>query len=215
MSGLEIVLNKTDARPGDDRGDLTELHLLREYLSHQSWHDALAGLPNQQFFLSRLEGVLGRAEQGSRITVCKIDLDGLAVINDGFGREIGDQLLQSVAQRLQSAVDGEKATVARFGSDEFAILIERSSMTPDVATLAASINFQLAEPVYAMGWPCPPASALWNTKMAVNQRSCSARRKLPCTASSAAASADGDRSTRTAMPSTASVAGWLLPCRAP
>lgn len=132
--------------------DATELHLLRERLGHQSLHDALTGLPNQQFFISRLEGVLGRAERTSRITVCKIDLDGLAVINDGFGREIGDQLLQSVAQRLKSVVDGEKSTVARFGSDEFAILIENLPTTPDVAALGASINAELAEPVYIEGY---------------------------------------------------------------
>lgn len=132
--------------------DVTELHLLRKRLGHQSLHDALTGLPNQQFFISRLEGALGRAERSSRITVCKIDLDGLAVINDGFGREIGDQLLQSVAQHLQSAVDGDKVMVARFGSDEFAILIEHSSTTPDAAALAASINTQLAEPAYIEGY---------------------------------------------------------------
>jgi diguanylate cyclase (GGDEF)-like protein len=132
--------------------DVTELHLLRERLGHQSLHDALTGLPNQQFFISRFGGVLGRAKQDSRITVCKIDLDGLAVINDGFGREIGDQLLQSVAQRLQLAVEGEKAMVARFGSDEFAILIENSPTTPDMAALGASINAELAEPVYLDGY---------------------------------------------------------------
>jgi diguanylate cyclase (GGDEF)-like protein len=132
--------------------DVTELHLLRERLGYQSLHDALTALPNQQFFISRLEGVLGGAKRASQITVCKIDLDGLAVINDGFGREVGDQLLWSVAQRLQSAVDGEKATVARFGSDEFAIFIENSPTTPDVASLAASINTQLAEPVYIEGY---------------------------------------------------------------
>ncbi len=131
--------------------DVTELHLLGESLSHQSLHDVLTGLPNQQFFISSLERVLGRAERTSVITVCKIDLDGLAVINDGFGREIGDQLLQSVARRLQSAVDGEQATVARFGSDEFAILIENSPTTPDMAAVAARINTELAEPVYIEG----------------------------------------------------------------
>ncbi|HEV7828199.1 MAG TPA: EAL domain-containing protein [Pseudonocardiaceae bacterium] len=132
--------------------DATELQLLRERLSYQSLHDALTGLPNQQFFISRLEGVLGCAKRDSRITVCKIDLDGLAVINDGFGRKIGDQMLQSVAQRLQSVVDREKATVARFGSDEFAILIENSPTTLDVAALAASINTELGEPVYIEGY---------------------------------------------------------------
>jgi diguanylate cyclase (GGDEF)-like protein len=128
--------------------DVTELHLLGQQLRQQSLHDALTGLPNQQFFGSTLQRVLERADEGSRITVCKLDMDGLAVINDAFGRQVGDQVLQSVASRLQSAVAGEKAIIARFGSDEFAILIENSTTTPDVATLAASINSELAEPVY-------------------------------------------------------------------
>ncbi|MGB9279601.1 MAG: EAL domain-containing protein [Pseudonocardiaceae bacterium] len=131
--------------------DVTELHLLGQHLLHQSLHDALTGLPNQQFFGSTLHSVLERADQSSRITVCKLDIDGLAAINDAFGRQVGDQLLQSVAGRLQSAVVRENAIIARFGSDEFAILIENSTTTPDVATLAAGINSELAEPVYIGG----------------------------------------------------------------
>lgn len=131
--------------------DVTELHLLGQQLRQQSLHDALTGLPNQQFFMSTLEGALGRAGADSRITVCKIDLDGLAVINDGFGREAGDQVLRSIAGHLQSAVAAEQATVARFGSDEFAILIENSSTTPRVADLAAHLNSTLAEPVLIDG----------------------------------------------------------------
>ncbi|MGH3974455.1 MAG: putative bifunctional diguanylate cyclase/phosphodiesterase [Pseudonocardiaceae bacterium] len=148
------LLRNVDGAPTDQVTiveDVTELHLLGQELRHQSLHDALTGLPNQQFFMSTLESVLERAGHGLRITVCKIDLDSIAVINDGFGREIGDQVLQSVAGRLQGIVAGEKATVARFGSDEFAILIENSSTTPDVAALAASINSELAEPVYTDG----------------------------------------------------------------
>ena len=83
--------------------------------------------------------------------VCKIDLDGLAIINDGFGREVGDQLLCSVTRRLQSVVAGEKAMIARLGSDEFAILIENSPTTLGVAVLAGSITAQLAEPANIHG----------------------------------------------------------------
>lgn len=126
--------------------DASELHPLGQQL-----HDTLTGLPNQQFFVSTMEGALGRAGPDSRLTVCKIDLDGLAVINDGFGREIGDQVLRLVAERLQSAVSGEEATVARFGSDEFAILIESAATTLDAAALAAHINSTLAEPVLIDG----------------------------------------------------------------
>lgn len=125
--------------------DVTELHLLGEQLRHQSLHDALTGLPNQQFFVSTLERALGR---GGRVTVCTIDLDSFAVINDAFGRQVGDKVLQRVATQLQSVVAGQDATVARFGADRFAILIENSSRTPDVAALAARINSALAEPVY-------------------------------------------------------------------
>lgn len=131
--------------------DVTELHLLGQQLRHQSLHDALTGLPNQQFFGSTLQSVLERADQSSRITVCKLDVDGLAVINDAFGRQVGDQVLRSVAGRLQVTLAREKAIIARFGSDEFAILIENSTTTPGVATLAASINSELAEPVYIEG----------------------------------------------------------------
>jgi len=131
--------------------DVTELHLLGERLAHQSLHDALTGLPNQQFFLSRLEGVLGRAGPAARISVCTIDVDRLAVINDAFSREVGDQVLCAVAGRLQSVVSGANAMVARLGSDEFAIFVEHSASTPGVADLAASMQRELAQPLPAQG----------------------------------------------------------------
>jgi diguanylate cyclase (GGDEF)-like protein len=103
--------------------------------------------PINNIFLSTLESVLGLAERNSQISVYKVDLNGLAVVNDGFGREIGDQLLVSIAHRLREVFDGEKATVARLGSDEFAILVESSLTTRDVAALAASITTEIAKPV--------------------------------------------------------------------
>jgi diguanylate cyclase (GGDEF)-like protein len=131
--------------------DVTELHLLGERLAHQSLHDALTGLPNQQFFLSRLEGVLGRAGPAARISVYTIDVDRLVVINDAFGREVGDQVLCAVAGRLQAVVSGANAMVARLGSDEFAMLVEHSASTPGVADLAASMQGELAQPLSAQG----------------------------------------------------------------
>lgn len=131
--------------------DVTELHLLGERLAHQSLHDTLTGLPNQQFFLSRLEGVLGRAGPATRIGVCTIDVDRLAVINDGFGREVGDQVLCAVAGRLQLVVCGTNAMVARLGSDEFAILVEHSATTPGGADFAASLQRELARPLLIQG----------------------------------------------------------------
>ncbi|HZA17135.1 MAG TPA: EAL domain-containing protein [Pseudonocardiaceae bacterium] len=77
-----------------------------------------------------------------------MDLDCFEVVNDGLGQGIGDLPLRSVAERLQTLVAGERAMVARFGADEFAIVIDESPTTPHAASLAASINSELSEPVY-------------------------------------------------------------------
>ncbi|MGH4025756.1 MAG: EAL domain-containing protein [Pseudonocardiaceae bacterium] len=128
--------------------DVTDGHLVEQQLRHQTLHDLLTGLPNQEYFWIRLKAVLERARPEATVTLCKIDVDGFAVINDSLGYEIGNRLLQSVARRLVDLVAGDDAMVARFGVDEFAILIENSPRTPDVATLAANINAELAEPTY-------------------------------------------------------------------
>ncbi|GAA2842327.1 putative bifunctional diguanylate cyclase/phosphodiesterase [Crossiella cryophila] len=149
------LLHDADGRPNGHVTmveDLTNLHLLQGRFSHQTLHDQLTGLPNRQYLHSRLQSVLGRVEEGQIITLCHLDLDSFTVINDGLGHHIGDELLKTTAQRLRAAVTGYNAMVARFGSDEFAILIEDSPTPPDVAALAARINEELAEPTYLDGY---------------------------------------------------------------
>lgn len=128
--------------------DVTEQRVLREYLRHQALHDVLTGLPNRQSFLPKLEQVLGRP--GS-ITLCYLDVDSVAVVNDGLGYEHGDELLKVVAQRLSAVVAGERATVARIGGDEFVVLVEDSASTPSISALAEAIERALAEPVRLAG----------------------------------------------------------------
>ncbi|XVV01745.1 diguanylate cyclase domain-containing protein [Actinosynnema sp. CA-248983] len=128
--------------------DVTEQRVLREYLRHQALHDVLTGLPNRQSFLPRLEEVLGKP--GS-ITLCYLDVDSVAIVNDGIGYEAGDELLKVVAGRLSAVVAGERATVARIGGDEFVVLIEDSPDTPSISALAAAIDDALAEPVHLSG----------------------------------------------------------------
>ncbi|WHT16755.1 EAL domain-containing protein [Crossiella sp. CA-258035] len=149
------LLHDADGRPNGHVTmveDLTNLHLLQGRFSHQTLHDQLTGLPNRQYLHSRLQSVLGRAEDGQIITLCHLDLDSFTVINDGLGHHIGDELLKTTAQRLRAAVAGHNAMVARFGSDEFAILIEDSPTPPDVPALAARINEELTEPTYLDGY---------------------------------------------------------------
>jgi diguanylate cyclase (GGDEF)-like protein/PAS domain S-box-containing protein len=131
--------------------DETEISLLQGQLSHQSLHDVLTGLPNRQYFSTRLETVLRRANPDTGATLYHLDLDAFSMITDGLGRQVGDRVLMNVAQRLKAVVAGENAMVARFDGDEFAILVENSDTTPDVVTTVSNINEELAEPIYFDG----------------------------------------------------------------
>ncbi|MGH3863908.1 diguanylate cyclase domain-containing protein [Actinokineospora sp.] len=127
--------------------DLSELHLLGDRLSHQLLHDALTGLANRISFESRLETMHGKAAPTSTLTLCCLDLDAFAMVNTTYGHEVGNRVLRTVAQRLEM-VAGEKAVVARIGSDEFAILVQDG---PPVPELVEAINAELSEPDYTDG----------------------------------------------------------------
>jgi diguanylate cyclase (GGDEF)-like protein/PAS domain S-box-containing protein len=128
--------------------DDSELGLLRNQLKHQSLHDVLTGLPNRQYLSTRLESVLNKVDRNNGVTLYQLDLDAFSMITDGLGRQAGDQVLRSVADRLHTAFLGERAMVARLGNDEFAVLVENSPATPDVVTMIGRINDELAEPIY-------------------------------------------------------------------
>lgn len=104
--------------------DISERRGLEEQLAHQAFHDALTSLPNRMLFANRLEHALERsARSGAPLAVLFIDLDGFKVVNDRFGHDLGDLLLQTIAGRLQAcARTGD--TVARLGGDEFILLLE-------------------------------------------------------------------------------------------
>ncbi len=131
--------------------DFTDQHHLTEKLNYQSLHDVATGLPNRQYFVSRIDEILGVPEPSAMITLLHLDLDGFSVINDGLGHRRGDQLLEVVAGRLASVVADRKAMVARLGGDEFGIVIESGDALPDVGRLVAAVNSELAEPVYLDG----------------------------------------------------------------
>lgn len=128
--------------------DITELHLLQQELSGQALHDRLTGLPNEHYFMSHLKDVLEGADPSVQVTLCRVNLDDFAVINDGIGRMAGESLLRSVAGRLQELVADKRAMVARMGADDFAVLIEGGMGSRDLSLFAAAINVSLCEPVY-------------------------------------------------------------------
>ncbi|WNV89390.1 diguanylate cyclase domain-containing protein [Umezawaea sp. Da 62-37] len=127
--------------------DITDQRRLREYLRFQALHDVLTGLPNWQSFLPHLEKVLGRLRIPHTITLCYLDVDSTAIVNDGLGYLAGDRVLTEIARRLTAVVSAETAVVARASGDEFVILIEDSPTTPSISELAEAIDTALSAPI--------------------------------------------------------------------
>ena len=104
--------------------DVSERRALEQELTHQAFHDGLTGLPNRVLFLNRTEQALDRAARdGKLIAIVTLDVDSLKDINDTRGHAAGDELLIAIARRLKGNLRAG-ATLARFGGDEFAILVE-------------------------------------------------------------------------------------------
>lgn len=120
--------------------DLSQNKQTQEKLNHLAYHDALTDLPNQVLFKDRLKQAIAYSRRNDQMhAVLLLNLDRFKTINDSLGYTAGDRLLQSVAQRLTSCVR-ESDTVARFGSDEFAILLTQISRAQDAANAARAIK---------------------------------------------------------------------------
>ncbi|MGH9882485.1 MAG: putative bifunctional diguanylate cyclase/phosphodiesterase [Pyrinomonadaceae bacterium] len=120
--------------------DLSQNKQTQERLNHLAYHDALTDLPNQVLFKDRLKQAIALSRGNDQMqAVLLLNLDRFKTINDSLGYTAGDALLQSVAQRLTSCVR-ESDTVARFGSDEFAVLLTQIPRAQDAANAARAIK---------------------------------------------------------------------------
>ncbi|MEM6754535.1 MAG: diguanylate cyclase [Cyanobacteria bacterium P01_C01_bin.38] len=120
----------------------TEAELIRN-----AFYDSITGLPNRILFKDRLKQAFEHSKRRKNycFSVLFVDLDGFKGINDKFGHGMGDKLLVDISQRLESCLRGSD-TVARFGGDEFAILLEDIKDVSDATNVALRIQENLEKP---------------------------------------------------------------------
>src|SRR5690606_33017787 len=113
---------------------------ISDELLRSARHDELTGLPNRRLFQDRMKSALSRCKRkAARLAVLFIDIDNFKQVNDSFGHDAGDFLLQEVALRLKQYLR-EEDTVARLGGDEFVVLLEDVEVQEAAWTVADKLR---------------------------------------------------------------------------
>ena len=170
VPGVENALEKSEAVEGkvQDASDklavvnqalkdeVKERHVLEDKLSavtergkadrQAALHDHLTGLPNRALFCDRLEHGIQQARRHDRtLAVMFVDLDDFKIINDTYGHDAGDRVLQTIAERLKENTRGED-TVSRHGGDEFIVLINEVRAEKEISLVAENLIKKIQAP---------------------------------------------------------------------
>jgi diguanylate cyclase (GGDEF)-like protein len=131
--------------------DVSDQVALRQQVAHLTFHDGLTGLPNRAYVEERTRDVLREATASRRIGVIFLDLDRFTAVNDSVGHGAGDLVLAQAARRLRATVPVHD-TVARWGSDEFAVLVENAGGAAELSEIAERLVAAIAaEPFRVAG----------------------------------------------------------------
>jgi len=131
--------------------DITERKALEERLEHRALHDTLTGLPNRALFVDRLRHALTRTKRRrGEVAVLFMDLDDFKIINDSLGHRTGDRVLVAASKRIRALLRPED-TVARFGGDEFVVLLEDVEDADGAIRVAERISKELRAPFFFGG----------------------------------------------------------------
>jgi diguanylate cyclase (GGDEF)-like protein len=140
-----VVVSEIDLRERNDAA-AAELRVANEQLSQLALHDELTGLANRSLFATALERALDESwEQGKTIAVLYLDVDRFKVVNDSLGHGAGDHLLVEMGDRIRRAVRSPDL-VARFGGDEFTVLLNGVQGRIEAVAIAERITQALASP---------------------------------------------------------------------
>ena len=146
--------------------DITDRVLAQEQIHNLAYYDVVTGLPNRAQLNERLSRTLRSAERNeSKFAVLFLDLDHFKQVNDTYGHDVGDELLQEVSERLTDVVrdsdsiarphqiddDENRFTVARLGGDEFVVLLGDINRAEDAARVAERIAESVGKPYYLAG----------------------------------------------------------------
>ena len=132
--------------------DISERKQVEARIFHMAHHDELTGLPNRNLMHDRIEqAILNAARHGTAVALAFVDLDGFKLVNDGLGHKAGDELLKVVGKRMGACLR-RNDTLARFGGDEFVILLPDQSHDPEaLGPLLEKIRVAVTEPVEVSG----------------------------------------------------------------
>ena len=159
--GERVLVEQSIGLLRDDQGratayvsqfaDVTEARETREQLRFMATHDSLTELLNRRELVTRISGVLGRTPRtGINVGVLFIDLDGLKPVNDTYGHAIGDAVIVNVARRIHDQVRSNDV-LARFGGDEFVLVLPAIHDSEDAERIAASLHEVVERPMLLEG----------------------------------------------------------------
>ncbi len=131
--------------------EIAERNDVEEWLAHAAFHDSLTGLKNREYFMERLREALERVRSRPdyQSYLIYLDLDGFKRVNDGLGHSVGDLVLQEAAERLKQACRPQD-TLARYGGDEFTILLTQISTQEAACSVAQRLLNALNRPFAAV-----------------------------------------------------------------